>query len=173
MRRAKSPLFSFFCPRQRQQDPQETNTSSNPVSELDIPLQAAVEVGWVLLARGDCNGPVAGALLVFGCLVDVVPFLTRFFFFCLSETHTHTHKHKFTHQAAMMMMSSNKKQHASEAVLMICPYSTGCCVALELQLRGYSLICVWPSTSVACLLVCLFACMPQWLCCWILVVIMN
>jgi glutathione synthase/RimK-type ligase-like ATP-grasp enzyme len=32
----------------------------------------------------------------------------------------------------------------NEVVLVICPYSTGCCVALELQLRGYHLVCVWP-----------------------------
>ena len=30
------------------------------------------------------------------------------------------------------------------AVIIVCPYSTGCCVALELQYRGYNLICVWP-----------------------------
>lgn len=36
------------------------------------------------------------------------------------------------------------KNDGRKAVLIICPYSTGCCVALELQVLGYHLICVWP-----------------------------
>jgi len=32
----------------------------------------------------------------------------------------------------------------NEVAVVICPYSTGCCVALELQLKGYRLVCVWP-----------------------------
>jgi len=43
-----------------------------------------------------------------------------------------------------MVLSFASKHHGDKAVLIICPYSTGCCVALELQLRGYNLICVWP-----------------------------
>lgn len=31
----------------------------------------------------------------------------------------------------------------NEAIVVCTPYSTGCCVALEMQQRGYNLICVW------------------------------
>mmetsp|Transcript_23974 Transcript_23974/g.49517 ORF Transcript_23974/g.49517 Transcript_23974/m.49517 type:complete len:513 (-) Transcript_23974:383-1921(-) len=33
--------------------------------------------------------------------------------------------------------------HANEAVVMVTPYSTGCCIALDVQRRGYTLICLW------------------------------
>ena len=32
---------------------------------------------------------------------------------------------------------------ANDAVVMVTPYSTGCCIAQEIQQRGYSLICLW------------------------------
>jgi len=31
----------------------------------------------------------------------------------------------------------------NEAVVVVTPYSTGCCMALEMQQRGYQLICLW------------------------------
>jgi len=34
-------------------------------------------------------------------------------------------------------------QQNAEAVVVVTPYSTGCCMALEMQNRGYKLICLW------------------------------
>jgi len=48
-------------------------------------------------------------------------------------------KHNRTVSFAQRQSTASKK-----AVLVVCPYSTGCCVALELQLLGYNLICCWP-----------------------------
>ena len=31
----------------------------------------------------------------------------------------------------------------NEAIVVVTPYSTGCCIALEMQQRGYNLICLW------------------------------
>jgi biotin carboxylase len=37
----------------------------------------------------------------------------------------------------------SKSTLATPAVVIVTPYSTGCCVALEIQKKGYDLICLW------------------------------
>jgi len=41
------------------------------------------------------------------------------------------------------MTQTNSNLHAHEAVIVVTPYSTGCCVALEIQELGYQIICLW------------------------------
>ena len=62
----------------------------------------------------------------------------------LQNQSLHIHHHRPPTNQNNMMFSEN---HADEAVIIVCPYSTGCCVALELQLSGFNLVCVWPSKS--------------------------
>ena len=44
------------------------------------------------------------------------------------------------HETAMMKAPAPSKS----VVVIVCPYSTGCCVAMEFQNRGYNLIRLWP-----------------------------
>ena len=39
--------------------------------------------------------------------------------------------------------SRDENDKSSEIVVMVTPYSTGCCIAKEIKDRGYSLICLW------------------------------
>lgn len=39
--------------------------------------------------------------------------------------------------------TSSISQHEEEAVVMVTPYSTGCCVARDVSAMGYKVICLW------------------------------
>ena len=41
------------------------------------------------------------------------------------------------------VQSDDDEQSSSPAVVIVTPYSTGCCMALEIQRRGYKIICLW------------------------------
>lgn len=43
-----------------------------------------------------------------------------------------------------MNVQTDLQSTQEKCCVIVCPYSTGCTIALDLQLRGYHLLCVWP-----------------------------
>lgn len=47
------------------------------------------------------------------------------------------------YSSSLLTLTSEESVPGSDAVVIVTPYSTGCCIALELQDRGYKVICLW------------------------------
>ena len=52
-------------------------------------------------------------------------------------------RHSSSTLGSMGDESYNNTVASNEVVVMVTPYSTGCCLAQEIQRRGYTLICLW------------------------------
>ena len=52
-------------------------------------------------------------------------------------------RHSSSTLGSMGDESYNNTAASNGAVVMVTPYSTGCCIAQEIQRRGYTLICLW------------------------------